>query len=163
MKTFIRIFKEEFWCGKGCGLSIRVIFYAAYMGIVVAYKASKPLPLMAKLLSAYVNLICGNIGEVYNKPKKFKHKLFRGLRNACFELSYKWVDYDLYSYSEWNNLLRKHPELEDFYSKRIELCRKLSEIACDDLRWNYDTIEKFWDWCSRNENIKKRKRKNGKK
>lgn len=19
----------------------------------------------------------------------------------------------------------------------------------DDLRWNYDTLEKFWDWCER--------------
>ena len=117
MKNFIGIFKKEFWCGKGCGLSIRVIFYTAYMGIVVAYKASKPLPLMAKLLSAYVNLICGNINEVYNNPKKFKNKLFHGLRNACFELNYKWVDYNLYSYSEWNNLLRKHPELEEFILK----------------------------------------------
>ena len=117
MKNFIRIFKKEFWCGKGCGLYIRVIFYTAYMGIVVAYKASKPLPLMAKLLSAYVNLICGNINEVYNNPKKFKNKLFHGLRNACFELNYKWTDYKVYSYSEWNNLLRKHPELEEFILK----------------------------------------------
>lgn len=165
MKNFIKIFKNEFWCGKGCGLSIRVIFYATYMGIVVAYKASKPLPLMAKLLSVYVNLICGNIGEVYNKPKKFKHKLFRSLRNACFELNYKWVDYDLYSYGEWIKLLSQHPELEDFYSKREKLCEKLVQIACDDFRWNYDTIEKFWDWYSRNENenIKKRKKENGKK
>ena len=44
-------------------------------------------------------------------------KLFHGLRNACFELNYKWVDYNLYSYSEWNNLLRKHPELEEFILK----------------------------------------------
>ena len=145
----MRIFKEEFWCGKGCGLSIRVIFYAAYMGIVIAYKSSKPLPLMAKFLSAYVNLICGNIGEVFNKPKKFKNKLFLRLRNACFELNYKWVDYDLYSNYEWCNLLKKHSDLKDFYSKRRELCRKLSEIACDDFRWNYDTIKKFWDWCER--------------
>lgn len=163
MKTFIRIFKKEFWCGKGCGLSIRVIFYAAYMGIVVAYKASKPLPFMSILLTLYINLICGNIGEVYNKPNKFKNKLFRGLRNASFEISYKWVDYDLYSNYEWCKLLRQHPELEDFYSKREKLCEKLCQIACDDLRWNYDTIDKFFDWCSRNEKIKKRNRKNGKK
>lgn len=57
--------------------------------------------------------------------------------------------YNLYSYSEWNNLLRKHPELEEFYSKRKKLCEKLGQIACDDLRWNYDTLEKFWDWCER--------------
>ena len=163
MKTFIRIFKKEFWFGKGCGLSVRLILYVAYMSIVVAYKASKPFPLMSILLTAYVNLICGNIGEVYNKSKKFRNRLFRGLRNACFELSYKWVDDDLYSNYEWNKLLRQHPELEDFYSKRTKLSIKLSEIACDDLRWNYDTIDKFWDWCSRNENIKKRKKENGKK
>lgn len=150
MKTFIRIFKKEFCCGKGCGLSIRVIFYAAYMSIVVAYKTAKPLPLMSKLLSAYVNIICGNINKVYENPKKFRNRLFRSLRNACFELNYKWVDYDLYSYGEWNKLLRQHPKLEDFYSKREKLCEKLGQIACDDLRWNYDTIEKFWDWCSRN-------------
>ena len=163
MKTFIRIFKKEFWCGKGCGLSVRVIFYVFYMSIVVAYKASKPLPLMSILLTFYVNFICGSIGEVYDKPKKFKNKLFRGLRNASFELSYKWVDYDLYSSYEWNNFITKHPDLATFYSKRTELCEKLSEIACDDLRWNYDTIERFWEWCSRNENIKKRKKENGKK
>lgn len=23
------------------------------------------------------------------------------------------------------------------------------QIACDDLRWTYDTIENFWDWCER--------------
>ena len=163
MNFFIKIFKKEFWCGKGCGLSARVILYVAYMSIVWAYNASKSLPLMSILLSFYVNFICGNIGEVYDKPYKFKNKLFCSLRNACFELNYKWVDYDLYSNYEWNELLSEHPDLATFYSKRTELCKKLSEIACDDLRWNYDTIEKFWDWCSRTENIKKRKRKNGKK
>lgn len=163
MKTFIRILKKEFWCGKGCGLSFRLLLYTIYMSIVMAYKASKPLPFMSILLTIYVNLICGNIGEVYDKPNKFKNKLFRGLRNASFEISYKLVDYDLYSNYEWNNLLRKHPDLETFYSKRTELCRKLSEIACDDLRWNNDTLEKFWYWCERNNNIKKRNRKNGKK
>lgn len=163
MKSFLRIFKEEFWCGKGCGLSIRVIFYIAYMGIVVAYKTAKPLPLMTKLLSAYVNIICGNINKVYENPKKFRNNFFRRLRNACFELNYKWVDDGLYSFSEWHKLLKKHPELEDFYSKREKLCEKLGQIACDDLRWNYDTIEKFWDWCERDAKEKKRKRKNGKK
>lgn len=159
----MRIFKEEFWCGKGCSISIRAIFYIAYMSIVIAYKSSKPLPLMSKLLSAYVNLICGNINKVYENPEKFRNKLFRRLRNACFELNYKWVDYDLYSYSEWHQLLKKHPELEDFYSKREKLSEKLSEIAGDDLRWSNDTIEKFWDWCERDLKGKKRKRKNGKK
>lgn len=154
----MRIFKEEFWCGKGCGLSIRVIFYIAYMSIVVAYKSSKPLPLMAKLLYAYVNIICGNINEVYKKPEKFKNKLFRRLRNACFELNYKWVDDGLYSFSEWHKLLKKHPEIEDFYSKREKLSEKLGQIACDDLRWSNDTIEKFWDWCERDAKEKKRKR-----
>lgn len=156
MKSFIRIFKEESWCGKGCGLSIRVIFYVVYMSIVVAYKASKPLPLMSKLLSAYVNIICGNINKVYENPKKFRNRLFRSLRNACFELNYKWVDYYLYSYGEWNKLLRQHPELEDFYSKREKLREKLGQIACDDLRWNYDTLEKFWDLCERNNEKRKK-------
>ena len=161
MKSFFRIFKEEFWCGKGCGLSARSIFYIAYMSIVIAYKSSKPLPLVDLLLSTYLNLICGNIIKVYENPKKFKNRLFFALRNACFELNYKWVDEDLYSYSEWNKLLKNHPELKDFYSKREQLCEKLGQIACDDLRWNYDTIESFWDWCERDakEKAKKRKKK----
>lgn len=163
MKNYIRIFKEDFWCGKGCGLSIRSIFYIAYMSIVIAYKSSKPLPLMYKLLSAYVSVICGNINEVYKNPKKFKNKFFRRLRNAFFELNYKWVDEDLYSFSEWHQLLKKHSELKDFYSKREQLCERIKEIACDDLRWNYETIEKFWDWCERDckkkEKEKKRKRR----
>lgn len=154
------MFKEEFWCGKGCGLSGRAIFYIAYMSIVIAYKSTKPLPLMYKLLSAYLNIICGNINNVYKKPEKFKNKLFLRLRNAFFELNYKWVDEDFYSFSEWHKLLSKHPELKDFYSKREKLCEKLREIACDDLRWSNDTIEKFWDWCERDLNGKKRKRKN---
>ena len=29
------------------------------------------------------------------------------------ELNYKWVDEDLYSFSEWHQLLKKHPELKD--------------------------------------------------
>ena len=159
MKSFFRMFKEEFWCGKGCGLSIRTIFYIAYMSIVIAYKSSKPLPLMYKLLSAYLDIICGNINKVYKKPEKFKNKLFLRLRNACFELNYKWVDDDLYSFSEWHKLLSKHPELEDFYSKREQLCKRIKEIACDDLRWSYDTIEKFWDWCERDAKEKEKKRK----
>jgi len=163
MKNFIKIFKEEFWCGKGCGLSIRVIFYAAYMSIYLAYKSSKPLPLVNKLLSAYVNLIGGNIVDMYKHKEKFKNKFFFRLRNACFELNYKWVDQSLYKYyDEWINLLRKHPELEDFYDKREKLCKKISEIACDGLRWDYDTIERFWDWCSRNDKREKEKQ-NGKK
>lgn len=162
MKNYMRIFKKEFWCGKGCSISIRAIFYIAYMSIVIAYKYLKPIPLMDMLLFAYVNLICGDINEVYKKPEKFKNKLFLRLRNACFELNYKWVDYYLYSYGEWTKLLMQHPDLEDFYSKREKLSEKLGQIACDDLRWSHDTIEKFWDWYVRNVN-NKRKRKNGKK
>lgn len=97
--------------------------------------------------------------KLTKKPKKFRNKLFFALRNACFELNYKWVDDDLYSFSEWNKLIRKHPELEDFYSKRAKLCEKLREIACDDLRWNYDTIEKFWDWCERDCKSKEKRKK----
>jgi hypothetical protein len=159
MKNFFRIFKEEFWCGKGCGLSFRSISYIAYMSIVIAYKSSKPLPLMAKLLSTYVGLFCGNLNEVYKNPKKFKNKFFLKLRNACFELNYKWVDDDLYSYCDWRKLLRTHPDLETFYTKRAHLCEKLAQIAGDDLRWNYDTIEKFWDWNERGLKEKKKKRR----
>ena len=36
---------------------------------------------------------------------------------GTIHISFKWVDYNLYSYSEWNNLLRKHPELEEFILK----------------------------------------------
>lgn len=69
MTSYFNILKED-WCGRGCGLSIRAIFYIAYMGILIAYKSSKPLPLMYKLLSAYVSVICGNFNEAYKKTKK---------------------------------------------------------------------------------------------
>lgn len=56
------------------------------------------------------------MGIIKEAAKDAFNKSF--VTNACFELiNYKWVDYNLYSYSEWNNLLRKHPELEEFILK----------------------------------------------
>ena len=143
------MFKEikNLWYGVGCSPGIRAMIYIAYMEFVIFYKIEKTKPIVERLLYAYEELLCNF--WVYNKPNKLRSKIFFKLRDLAFKINYKWVDEELYNCSDWDKLLKNNPDLVHYFQTRKQIQEKITDIVCDDLRWDYKTYEKFWDWVDR--------------